>query len=87
MSWGERFADEHHTHREVDDLRYDAERALEDARRDLDSRITSIRDDNAGAREELWTELHNLSVEIQRLREGLASAHREITTLKGAADG
>jgi hypothetical protein len=57
MSWGTEYADLHHSHREIDDERYDRERAISDAEGILNSRIDDARLDCNAAREELWREL------------------------------
>jgi chromosome segregation ATPase len=67
MSWGQEYADLHHSHREIDEERYDRERAIDDARSYLHSRIDDARTDCNAAREELWTEIHELRGKLDEL--------------------
>lgn len=79
MSWGERWASEHHGHREIDEERWDRERAITDAESRLDSRIDDVRSDNGMAREELWTTIDELR-DDQRTK--VAELWTELTTLR-----
>jgi hypothetical protein len=67
MSWDTNYADRDHSHREIDSERYERERAIDDARRELDYRIDGIRDDNNAARSELWGEIQELRGKLDEL--------------------
>jgi polyhydroxyalkanoate synthesis regulator phasin len=68
MSWGTEYADRDHSHREIDDERFDRERAISDSEIGLNSRIDDIRSDCNAAREELWGEIHELRDQIKELQ-------------------
>ena len=61
------YADTHHSHRELDDERYDRERAIGDAEININARITDLGQDCRASREELWGRINELEDQHQHL--------------------
>jgi hypothetical protein len=71
MSWGERWAPEHHNHREIDEVRWDMERRMDDRDDELRSRISDVSRDANASREELWAALDELQAAVDRIEKRL----------------
>jgi hypothetical protein len=78
MSWGQEYADRDHWHREIDEERYDRERAIDEGERNLFSLIDAIRTDCNAAREELWAEIHELRTQLTTLAAKVSELHDQL---------
>jgi chromosome segregation ATPase len=74
MSWGSadhshrgEYAEERHDHREIDEVRWDLERRMDDRDDELRSRISDVSRDTNSSREEIWTALDEVQSTVDSL--------------------